>query len=438
VSVRILTGDVCAILKTLPDESVHCVVTSPPYWGLRDYGLPPIVWGGDPVCEHEWGADIFVKAGGGQPGSKNRWQHEGGGPSGHPAANAGAYCGVCGAWRGALGLEPTLAMHIENLAAVFREVRRVLRKDGTVWLNYGDAYACAPNGRSAAATKAAGNDDRTFRDKPISTVGPILQSRPGDAHHHGKSGNKGASTGIPGMRAAAGGVLKPKDRMLLPARVAIALQDDGWWVRDEIIWHKPNPMPSSVKDRTTPAHEMIYMLSKSARYYYDSAAIREPAAVKGWNDGTRVYGGVNKAGANAKHGWRTTGRRTGKIKVPGGWDKGEGAHGTVHRGGRTEAEYVESETDGKRQKRSVWTVPPKGFKGAHFATFPPALIEPCILAGCPAGGTVLDPFFGAGTTGLVCEQLGRNCIGIELNPDYAALAERRIAAAQPELVDLLA
>jgi DNA modification methylase len=214
--------------------------------------------------------------------------------------------------------------------------------------------------------------------------------------------------------------------MLLPARIAIALCDDGWWLRDEIIWHKPNPMPSPGRGRTTPAHEMLYCLTKSAHYWFDQDAYREPAAIADWNDGSRVYGGVNKAGANAKHGERTTGRRTGKIKVPGGWDKGPGGHGTIHRGGRTEAQYVEAACSDFRNKRSVWTVATSPFSEAHFATFPPDLIEPCILAGCPAGGTVLDPFGGAGTTGMVADRLGRDAILIELNPEYAAIAERRI------------
>lgn len=350
MTVMIRQGDCREILRTLPDECVNCVVTSPPYWGLRDYG-----------CE------------------------------------------------GQIGLEASMHEHIALLVDVFRDVRRVLRKDGTCWINYGDAYA---------------SDDKWGG----STSGKHVKAL------HG--------TGIGRTKKISG--LKSKDRMLLPARLAIALCDDGWWIRDEIIWHKPNPMPSSVQDRTTPSHEMIYLLSKSARYNYDKDAIREPANVKTWNDGSRVYGGVNKAGANEKHGDRSTGRRTGpnsginvdhtpvskkKVKVPGGWDKGSGAHGTIHRDGRTEAEYVEQEVSPWRNKRSVWSVSPSPFPEAHFATFPPKLIEPCILAGCPEGGIVLDPFFGAGTTGLVAQQHGRHCIGIELNPEYIAIAERRLGAA---------
>jgi DNA modification methylase len=333
MSITILQGDVCDRLRELPDESVNCVVTSPPYWGLRDYGV-----------------------------------------------------------SGQLGLEHCLAEHLAALVDVFRDVRRVLRKDGTLWLNYGDAYASAPNGRSAADTKSAGNDDRTFRDKPISTVGPIAVQRPGaeDRASHGKEAYRpGHAT-----RTAAGGTLKPKDRMLLPARVAIALQDDGWWVRDEIIWHKPNPMPSSVKDRTTPAHEMIYMLTRSERYTYDNAAIREPFAdARQGRDGSHKESERDRGGRND---------------------------------GYTKPNGIDPSANGGRNKRSVWSVCPKGFKEAHFATFPPDLIRPAILAGCPEGGTVLDPFFGAGTTGLVCQQTGRNCIGIELNPAYVAIAERRL------------
>lgn len=218
VSVRIIQGDCRAVLKTLPDESVDCVVTSPPYWGLRDYGV-----------------------------------------------------------AGQLGLEPTLGEHLAVMVGVFHEVRRVLKTTGTVWLNCGDCYATSPNGRSAADTKAAGNDDRTFRDKPFSTIGPIYDPnkesgdrRGGDCkqrtHDVGEEAHRG--------RIVAGGTLKPKDLCMVPSRLAIALQDNGWWVRSEIIWGKRNPMPESTKDRPSTAHEKIWLLSKSARYFYDQDATR--------------------------------------------------------------------------------------------------------------------------------------------------------------------
>jgi DNA modification methylase len=294
VTVRILQGDCRGVLKSLPDESVHCVVTSPPYWGLRDYGV-----------------------------------------------------------SGQLGMEATYQEHVETIADVFDEVRRVLRSDGTLWLNYGDSYATSVNGRSAADTKAAGNDDRTFRDKPFSTIQ---------------------------------GVLKPKDLCGIPWRVAFALQERGWWLRQDIIWSKPNPMPESVTDRCTKAHEYIFLLSKSERYYYDSEAVAEAAA-----PGARLFNGGHDVGADRQDNNRS--------------------------------DFTEISS---RNKRSVWTVATQPFTEAHFATFPPALIEPCILAGCPEGGTVLDPFGGAGTTGLVADRLKRNAVLIELNPAYAEMAERRI------------
>jgi DNA modification methylase len=372
MSTSILQGDVLSVLEFMPSESVHCIVTSPPYWGLRDYGV-----------------------------------------------------------EGQIGLERSLGEHIDKLVTVFREARRVLRHDGTFWLNYGDAYASAPNGRSAADTKAAGNDDRTFRDKPISTVGPVYvpaDSPDAQRGRQGRSGNLSNGRGgtgdryaaIPNGRVVAGDVLKPKDRMLLPARVAIALCDDGWWLRDEIIWHKPNPMPSSVKDRTTPAHEMIYMFSKNPRYFYNQEAVLEPCSE---NTHARmsqnVIAQVGSARANA--GGKTNGNMKAVVR---GSSKMAAAGSGI--------KYNESFSNAialpvmMRNPRSVWTVSPKGFKEAHFATFPPDLIRPCILAGCPADGIVLDPFFGAGTTGLVASELGRSSIGIEINPEYIAIARKRL------------
>lgn len=333
MSVRIITADVFAGLAQLPDDSVDCVVTSPPYWGLRDYGV-----------------------------------------------------------EGQIGMEPTLAEHLEIMAQVFREVRRVLKPEGTLWLNYGDCYATTPNGRSAAATKEAGGDDRTFRDKPFSTIG---------------------------------GVLKAKDLCMIPNRLAIALQEDGWWVRSEIIWAKPNPMPESVTDRPATAHEKVFLLTKSARYFYDAEAVRVPASessVSRWQQDVASQDGSARANG---------GRKTnGNMKAVGGpkKDKQRG-HSRRHAGFNDRWDQMtkaEQQAFG-RNLRNVWDIPTAAFSDAHFATFPPALVETCIKAGCPKGGLVLDPFGGSGTTGLVADRLNRDAILIELNPSYAAMARNRIA-----------
>jgi len=302
-------GDVREVLPALPAESVQMCVTSPPYWGLRDYGV-----------------------------------------------------------EGQLGLEPTPEEYVANMVAVFREVRRVLRDDGTLWLNLGDSYAhngpCG--GGSPVAMRDHGIDEEPYRMTD-------------------RSAQKKMSYAVPPG-------LKSKDLVGIPWRVAFALQADGWYLRQDIVWHKPNPMPESVTDRCTKAHEYLFLLSKSARYYFDAEAIKEPA---------QDCGARNRAN-NKSH---------------------TGATGLAPHSGLTGEHLGE---DG-RNKRSVWTVNSQPYAEAHFATFPPKLIEPCILAGSRPGDTVLDPFFGSGTTGQVCERLGRKWCGIELNPAYGEMAKRRTA-----------
>jgi DNA modification methylase len=312
MSVTILKGDCREVLRTLPSESVNCVVTSPPYFGLRDYGV-----------------------------------------------------------AGQIGLEPTPEAFTAELVRVFADLRRVLRKDGTAWMNIGDSYAAQRGGTAMPAETLAGG-----------------KNGKGDADAHRGHGATHAR-----RNASALGV-KHKDLLGIPWRVAFALQADGWYLRQDIIWSKPNPMPESVRDRCTKAHEYLFLLSKSERYHYDADAIKEPS----------LYPDDNRKARQKPSDYvdRAVNDRIATINPAG------------------------ATTYPDRNKRSVWEIPTNPYSEAHFATFPPALIEPCILAGCPKGGTVLDPFGGAGTAGLVADRLGRNAILIELNPDYAAMAERRI------------
>lgn len=421
MTVRILRGDVRDMLRTLEPESIDCVVTSPPYWGLRDYGV-----------------------------------------------------------AGQIGMEPTLAEHISVLVDVFAEVRRVMKPQASLWLNYGDCYATAPNGRSAAATKAVGNDDRTFRDKPFSTVGPVCAQDIEPKDRRGKSGNMGAGDGSR-SRIMAGGYLKPKDLCMVANRLAIALQDNGWWVRSEIVWGKNNPMPdSSGKYRPSTAHEKIFLLTKSAKSFYDAEAVALPCSaatharlaqdVQNQIGSERANGGgktngnmkavrrkdteasarpansrphslskfeakrIDEAAAKKQdgHGRRHAGfneRYFGERKMA------EPGSGTRNNSSMDEALAIMPETRYLRNYEpaplGVWEMSTQPFSEAHFATFPPELVERALKAGCPVGGTVLDPFGGAGTTGLVADRMGRDAILIELNPEYADIAEKRIVSDSP-------
>ncbi|PZP83397.1 MAG: site-specific DNA-methyltransferase [Azospirillum brasilense] len=322
MTVTIYEGDCRKVLPTLAENSVHCCVTSPPYWGLRNYGTDRQI-----------------------------------------------------------GMEAEVQAYIDTLVAVFAEVRRVLRPDGTLWLNLGDCYTGSGKG---------GHSSRIRSEN--------WQPSYGKAH----------------MPAG----LKPKELVGLPWRVAFALQADGWYLRSDIIWHKPNPMPESVKDRPTRAHEFIFLFSKSRQYAYDYHAIREPLKDSSI---ARVQQDVaQQEGSDRAHaGGKTNGRM--KAVVYGG-KKHEGYGTTRHSGNAWEPQ----QSGGLVNKKSVWTVATCGLKEAHFATFPPKLIEPCIKAGCVERGVVLDPFFGAGTTALVAERLNRDCIGIELNGGYIGIARKRL------------
>ena len=331
----ILTGSALTELPDLPDQSIHTVVTSPPYWGLRDYGI-----------------------------------------------------------EGQLGREKTPEEYVQNLVQIFREVKRVLRDDGTLWLNLGDSYASSwpCSRRNVVGTGALENGKR--------------EARP------------------PRMPNGC----KEKDLVGIPWMTAFALRTDGWYLRSDIIWAKPNPMPESVRDRPTRAHEYIFLLTKNKKYYYDYQAIRNPpspALVKQVEEGyngsaTKDFSenGVQDASATKS---RIIQKYREKI------DKQRG-HSRRHDGfnARWDKLTREEQMALGSNKRSVWTVAPANFRGAHFATFPSKLIEPCVLAGCPVGGTVLDPFAGSGTTGEVSLKNGRNFIGIELNPEYVKLINDRL------------
>jgi len=393
----IICSDALTELCKLPGESVNCCVTSPPYWGLRDYGTAK--WeGGDSACAHIVGGQVQDTK---WPGAITSGQR--------PGVDA-SVCRKCGARRidSQFGLERTPEEYVAKLVEVFREVRRVLRKDGTLWLNLGDSYASG----KGTCYNPGGGDTSLGKERKDAGVHPLDR------------GNK-STLALSGI--------KPKDLVGIPWMVAFALRADGWWLRQDIIWAKPNPMPESVTDRCTKAHEYIFMLSKSARYWYDAEAVKEPGKMR-FDD--RPFG---QAGGN-RHG--DEGRVYVK-KVPSGWDTGPGGHdkkvgrysdkqrghGRRHDGfnDRWDAMEKAEQCSGMRNLRSVWTIATKPFKEAHFATFPPEIPELCIKAGCPIGGVVLDPFFGAGTTGLVAKQLGRDFIGIELNQNYCEMAERRIA-----------
>lgn len=326
---QIITGDALENLRQLPDCCCSTCVTSPPYYGLRDYG-----------------AD------------------------------------------GQIGLEETPEQYIERLVAIFREVRRVLKDDGTLWVNIGDSYAASGKGR---------NSDGLFNEK---------------AENIQSSGQRKSRI----RRTCEGNGLKRKDLIGIPWLPAFALRADGWHLRADIIWQKPNAMPESVKDRPTRAHEYIFLMSKSARYYYNAEAVKEPAV-----------GFYNAAPAGSKGTGKPNARRRGNSRT----FRGGGAY--THDQAAENSASVERESHGltpnetgKRNRRTVWTIATRPYKGAHFATFPEELVRPCILAGSRPDDIVLDPFCGSGTTGAVATQEGRDFIGIEINPEYCKMSERRI------------
>jgi DNA modification methylase len=365
VTVQILHGDCIQVMKTLPADSVDCVVTSPPYWGLRDYNVDG--------------------------------QH---------------------------GLEKSLGEHLDLMVNVFREVRRILKPTGTLWLNYGDCYATTPNGKKAAEYKADGSDDRTFRDKPFSTIGPVYDPDYRSRKTFGLHGEKRDSGG----RVVSGGTLKPKDLCMIPNRLAIELQADGWWVRSEIIWAKPNQMPESIRDRPATSHEKIFMLTKSAKYFFNKEEVAQKVSP---NTNARLSQDlINQIGSARANGGRKT---NGNMKaVSSNRKMGTREAGVKNNRSFSEAVCLPTETRNLRNYEpapvQLWEMASQPCKFAHFATFPPELVERCLKAGCPQGGVVFDPYGGAGTTGLVAAQMGLEAILVELNPEYIEIAQKRLKA----------
>ena len=336
---QIICGDALDILKTFPDECINCCVTSPPYFGLRDYGV-----------------------------------------------------------EGQIGLEETVEDYILRLLEVFREVHRVLKSDGTLWINIGDSYAGSGKGSS---------------------------NYPDNAHNYLQGTNKGMLAHKLKTYPQSG--IKAKDLMGIPWMLALALRNDGWYLRQDIIWQKPNPMPESVRDRCTKSHEYIFLLSKSRRYYFDYERIKEPCV------------GFDKTSPRGSKGTLTpnSGRRKGNAKTfrGGGVYTNNKSFMNSYPAERNSHGNKENPT-GLRNKRSIWTVATQGLKGlgeTHFATFPEKLIEPCILAGCPEGGIVLDPFAGSGTTGIVAIKNNRYYIMIDLNEHYCELQRTRILEEEPDI-----
>ena len=437
----VLEGEVREVLRQLPEESIHCVVTSPPYWGLRDYGIPPVLWGGDEACIHDWAS---------VPPRRERSPEDVQNPASIQAGHRGANielpttraCSRCGGWLGQLGLEPDPDLFVEHLASVFDEVRRVLRSDGTLWLNLGDTY---------------------HTDSPMRGSSREVFSREWDPSvTRSRGGNR--------RPASRFGDLKPKDLTGIPWRVAFELRRRGWWLRSDCIWAKRNPMPEPVRDRPTRSHEYVFLLSKSRHYFYDAEAVREPLQESSLR---RLRHHLPNVGDNPDY----------RSKHP--------------RGDFRRFPMLANTDPAGRNLRSVWQIATQPYPGAHFATFPEALPEVCIRAGTSEGGAcaecgtpwarevraegggighdwhpnkslafgrgqgiaapgihdgtyrrvdlgfrkrcpcctervrpclVLDPFMGSGTVLAVARCLGRRSVGIDLNPEYAALARERIGS----------
>ena len=368
---KIIQGHVLEVLKEIPSEVVDTAVTSPPYYSLRFYKGANVVWGGDPECDHEWEfytrpSNCWSKPGRGLYGVKGEynkaWIKE----------HQQAFCKKCGAWWGQLGLEPHPQMYIDHLVQIFREVKRVLKKTGVFFLNIGDTYWGSLQGFGMKRkTKKTG-----FQN--------VLEQDQYPGHYFmPPTGSKDITSKW----------LQPKQKLMIPSRVAIALQEDGWILRNTIIWHKPNHMPHPVKDRLTNAYESIFFFVKNKKYFFNLDAIREP------------------------HIWASKDKRSLLRRVP-------------HKSGKSLTGQYASNAVGYhplgKNPGNVWRIKTSSFKGGHFAVFPEELVRKCLIAGCPENGVVLDPFIGSGTTAVIAKSLGLHYIGIEIVPKYVEMARNRI------------
>lgn len=356
---KVRQGHVLDKLKELPDESVDCVFTSPPYWSLRCYQTEPQIWRGSKECSHEWGND-FVKKQSGGVGKTDVGNYSD--DRIHFEVNS-QFCKLCNGWKGELGLEPDFGLYLEHLLMVFDEVKRVLKSSGTCFINLGDTYAGSGNGT---------NDYRTEESKSLS-------GKRFDYNMMFQGKQQRQFQKLPGKCLA-----------MIPYRFAVAMTERGWTLRNVIIWHKRNCMPSSVKDRFTVDFEPIFFFSKSRKYYFDlprESSITGNGSSMGIASGKRFNQNVSGFGERELR------------NNPAG-----------------------------RAMRTMWDITTEPFKEAHFATFPTKLAERVISAGCPESGVALDPFCGAGTVGIAARKLSRNFIGIELKPEYVEMAEKRIAS----------
>ncbi len=400
----IIKGHAVNIMRQMPDNWVNCIITSPPYWGLRDYGIEPLIWDGDPECEHTFDSDnayhdnlryrvghnttvgnnvnpeiyTIKKTGGlnGKLGENNPAHFE----------SSSQFCSICIAWRGSLGLEPSMEMYINHLCSIFDEAKRVLKDDGSLWVNIGDTYAS--NGSQETRFWHGSNQGKH-------------QLGNGDGLLSKEYSGRCRTNEVPS-----------KSLCMIPFRFAIEMGNRGWILRNDLIWHKPNCMPSSAKDRFTVDFEHVFFFTKSKRYYFKQQF--EPFKI---DSVKRMRRGQNEGKWHTEEAPKGFYQRLHEPRDFQGYD-GINREYNMHKG---------------RNKRAIWSITTKGFPEAHFATFPETLVEPMIKAGCPEGGIVYDPFMGAGTVAVVAKRLNRHFVGSELKADYVEMAKRRIAKEIPQM-----